>query len=97
MGRVIRLERSAARIVSLSPSITELVFEAGAGSKLVGVSGHSDYPDSARSIPKWDASNPDLDDSSLEARLGDRLAKRRFRRRELKKLALLSLLLKQRA
>ena len=59
---VIRLERSAARIVSLSPSITELVFEAGAGSKLVGVSGHSDYPDSARSIPEiGDASNLDLE------------------------------------
>lgn len=62
MGRVIRLERSAARIVSLSPSITELVFEAGAGSKLVGVSRHSDYPDSARSIPEiGDASNLDLE------------------------------------
>jgi iron complex transport system substrate-binding protein len=62
MGRAIRLDRPAGRIVSLSPSITELVFEAGAGSKLVGVSRHSDYPDSARSIPEvGDASNLDLE------------------------------------
>ena len=61
-GRVIRLNRPAARIVALSPSITELVFEAGAGSKLVGVTRYSDYPDSARSIPEvGDASNLDLE------------------------------------
>lgn len=61
-GRTIRLDRPAGRIVSLSPSITELVFEAGAGAKLVGVARHSDYPESARSIPEvGDASNLDLE------------------------------------
>ncbi|SEL29817.1 cobalamin-binding protein [Nitrosovibrio tenuis] len=61
-GRNIRLNRHASRIVSLSPSITELVFEAGAGSKLVGVSRYSDYPEAARSIPNiGDASNLDLE------------------------------------
>jgi iron complex transport system substrate-binding protein len=62
MGRTVRLDRPARRIVSLSPSITELVFEAGAGAKLVGVARHSDYPESARSIPEvGDASNLDLE------------------------------------
>ncbi|HET7062366.1 MAG TPA: hypothetical protein VFI43_09330, partial [Nitrosospira sp.] len=42
MGRPIRLARPAGRIVSLSPSITEMVFEAGAGAKLVGIARHSD-------------------------------------------------------
>jgi len=61
-GRLIRLNQPAARIVSLSPSITELVFEAGAGGKLVGVSRHSDYPDAARSITEvGDSSNLDLE------------------------------------
>jgi iron complex transport system substrate-binding protein len=39
------------RIISLSPNITELIFAAGAGKKLVGVSRHSNYPDAAKSIP----------------------------------------------
>jgi iron complex transport system substrate-binding protein len=42
---------SSARIVSLAPSLTELVFAAGAGAKLVGVSAYSDYPVAARQIP----------------------------------------------
>lgn len=50
-GRAVRITHAARRIVSLSPGITELVFAAGAGEKLVGVSRHSNYPDAARSIP----------------------------------------------
>ncbi|MDH3901070.1 MAG: cobalamin-binding protein, partial [Gammaproteobacteria bacterium] len=49
-GQQITLERPAQRIVSLAPNITELVFAAGAGGRLVGVSEYSDYPDAARSI-----------------------------------------------
>jgi iron complex transport system substrate-binding protein len=40
-----------ARIVSLAPSLTELVFAAGAGAKLIGVSAYSDYPEAARQVP----------------------------------------------
>ncbi len=61
-GRSVQLNQSAKRIVSLSPSITELVFEAGAGGKLVGVSRYSDYPGAARSIQDvGDSSNLDLE------------------------------------
>jgi iron complex transport system substrate-binding protein len=61
-GRSVQLNHSAKRIISLSPSLTELVFEAGAGDKLVGVSGYSDYPDAARYIPNvGDSSNLDLE------------------------------------
>ena len=35
------------RIISLAPSLTELVFSAGAGDKLVGVVSYSDYPPEA--------------------------------------------------
>ncbi len=43
---------SAPRIVSLSPHITELLFAAGAGARIVGVDGASDYPPAARQIPR---------------------------------------------
>jgi len=44
--------QSAPRIVSLSPHITELLFAAGAGARIVGVDGASDYPPAARQIPR---------------------------------------------
>ena len=50
-GRQIALEQPARRIVSLAPSLTELLFAAGAGSKVVGVVEFSDYPTAAREIP----------------------------------------------
>ena len=49
-GRSIRLEHFARRIISLSPNITELVYAAGAGDRLVGVSSRSDYPAAAKSV-----------------------------------------------
>jgi iron complex transport system substrate-binding protein len=49
-GQEITLAEPARRIVSLAPNITELVFAAGAGDRLVGVSEFSDYPDAARTI-----------------------------------------------
>lgn len=39
------------RLVSLAPNLTELVFAAGAGDTLVGVSAYSDYPPAARELP----------------------------------------------
>jgi iron complex transport system substrate-binding protein len=41
----------ATRIVTLAPNLTELVFDAGAGASLVGVSAYSDYPVEALSLP----------------------------------------------
>ncbi len=42
----------ALRVVTLAPSLTELVFAAGAGDKLAGVSAYSDFPAEARSLPQ---------------------------------------------
>lgn len=39
------------RIVSLAPNLTELVFAAGAGDTLIGVSAYSDYPPAAQELP----------------------------------------------
>lgn len=40
------------RIISLAPSLTELVYSVGAGDKLVGVLAHSDYPSQAKQLPQ---------------------------------------------
>ena len=49
-NRVVTLPAPAARIISLGPHITENLFSAGAGDKVVGVVEHSDYPPRARRI-----------------------------------------------
>lgn len=43
------------RIAALAPSLTELVFAAGAGDKLVAVSTYSDFPEAAKNIPQVSA------------------------------------------
>ena len=48
---VVRLDHPAARIISLAPSLTELVFAAGAGKKLVGVVEYSDFPPEVTALP----------------------------------------------
>jgi iron complex transport system substrate-binding protein len=40
------------RIITLAPHLTELVFAAGAGDRLVGVVEYSDYPPEARVLPR---------------------------------------------
>lgn len=49
-GFTVRLGAPAQRIVSLSPHLTELLFEAGAERSIVGADAHSDYPPAAREI-----------------------------------------------
>jgi iron complex transport system substrate-binding protein len=51
-GHALVLARPAQRIISLAPHITELLFAAGAGAQLVGVSEFSDYPETARGITR---------------------------------------------
>ncbi|MEE8389012.1 MAG: cobalamin-binding protein [Acidiferrobacterales bacterium] len=51
-GKQIVLAAPASRIISLSPHITELLFAAGAGDRLVGVVEYSDYPAAARTIKR---------------------------------------------
>ena len=50
-GQHYYLPSSARRIITLSPNLTELVYAAGAGDKLVAVSAFSDYPEAARKLP----------------------------------------------
>jgi iron complex transport system substrate-binding protein len=50
-GSLVQLDESAQRIISLAPSLTELLYAAGAGGKLVGVVEYSDYPQAAKALP----------------------------------------------
>ena len=61
-GNEVVLPRPAQRIVSLAPHATELLFAAGAGSAVVGVVAHSDWPAAARLLPRvGDAGVVDLE------------------------------------
>src|SRR5688572_5161853 len=42
----------ARRIVTLAPHLTELVYTAGAGDRLVGAEAYSDYPEAAKRLPR---------------------------------------------
>ncbi|MCA9538918.1 MAG: ABC transporter substrate-binding protein [Myxococcales bacterium] len=50
-GRTVRLPAPARRVLSLSPSTTELVFAVGAGDLLVGRTVHCDHPPAAAAVP----------------------------------------------
>lgn len=56
-GRKITLNKPAQRIVSLAPHVTEVLFAAGAGDKVVGTVSYSDYPEAAKAIPRVGAYN----------------------------------------
>ncbi|MGQ0546420.1 MAG: cobalamin-binding protein [Betaproteobacteria bacterium] len=51
-GHRVALQAPAQRIVSLSPHLTELLYAAGAGAKVVGAVDYSDYPPEARRLPR---------------------------------------------
>jgi iron complex transport system substrate-binding protein len=51
-GQVVLLQQPANRIVALAPHVVETLFAAGAGDKIVGAVDYSDYPPSAKSIPR---------------------------------------------
>lgn len=54
--------RSPERVASLSPAVTEMLFELGCGDKLVCRSSYCSYPEEAASIPEvGSGANPDID------------------------------------
>lgn len=55
-GQTVALTAPAGRIVSLAPHITENIFAAGAGERLVAVSDYSDFPEAAQRLPRVSAS-----------------------------------------
>lgn len=51
-GQAVTLARQAGRVVSLSPHLTELLYAAGAGARVVGAVEYSDFPPEARALPR---------------------------------------------
>lgn len=52
LGRAIVLPRYARRIISLAPSVTEHIHDAGAGKTLVGTTSYCDYPVAVQTLPR---------------------------------------------
>ena len=52
LGEAVALAAPAQRIVSLAPHITEILYAVGAGGQLLGADEYSDYPLSARQLPR---------------------------------------------
>jgi iron complex transport system substrate-binding protein len=61
-GGSVSLKQPAQRIISLAPNITELLFAAGAGERVIGAVEYSNYPEAAQRIPRiGDSAQLDLE------------------------------------
>src|SRR5687768_17552040 len=62
LGRSVAMPVDVKRVVSTAPSVTEMIFAAGAGDRLVGVTTFCDYPEEAKTIAKiGDTMNPNME------------------------------------
>lgn len=60
-GRRVYLAKAPSRIISLAPSVTEMLFAIGAGAQVVGVTQFCDYPPEASQKTKVGYANPNLE------------------------------------
>ena len=51
-GNPVTVQKPAQRIIAMAPHVTELLFAAGAGARIVGAVSYSDYPEAAQKIPR---------------------------------------------
>jgi iron complex transport system substrate-binding protein len=51
-GNLVTVARPAQRVIAMAPHVTEMLFAAGAGDKIVGAVSYSDYPEAAKRIPQ---------------------------------------------
>ncbi len=67
LGREVTLDGPAQRIISLAPSITEMLFAVGAGSQTVGRDEASNYPDEALNVTSIGTTYSDLNTEAILA------------------------------
>ncbi len=60
-GRKVTIARQPARIISLAPSVTEILFAIGQGAKVVAVDDFSDYPAEVKNLPKIGGFKPNFE------------------------------------
>lgn len=51
-GKAVTLDKPAMRVIAMAPHVTELLFAAGGGERIVGAVNYSDYPEAAKRIPR---------------------------------------------
>lgn len=51
-GNVVTLQKPAQRVIAMAPHVTELLYAAGGGDKIVGAVTYSDYPEAAKKLPR---------------------------------------------
>src|SRR2546422_7493098 len=61
LGRRVYLSKPPRRVVSLAPSVTEILFAVGLDAEVVGVTTFCDYPAKAKTRPKVGAAIPNLE------------------------------------
>lgn len=61
LGRKVYLAKAPTRVVSLAPSITEILFAIGSSEQIVGVTDFCDYPPEAKQKPKVGYSHPNIE------------------------------------
>ena len=57
LGRRVTVHSQPRRVVSLDPGLTESAYAVGAGSLMVGATGHEQYPQAARRLPRVVSTN----------------------------------------
>ncbi len=61
-GRAVSLNAEPRRIISLAPSVTEVLFAIGAGDRIVGVTSYCNYPEAALAVERiGDTQKPNLE------------------------------------
>jgi iron complex transport system substrate-binding protein len=51
-GNMVTLQKPAQRVIAMAPHVTELLYAAGGGDKIVGAVTYSDYPEAAKKLPR---------------------------------------------
>jgi iron complex transport system substrate-binding protein len=51
-GNLVTLKKPAQRIIAMAPHVTELLYAAGGGDKIVGTVTYADYPEAAKLLPR---------------------------------------------
>ena len=61
LGRRLDVPARVQRVVTLAPNLTEIVYAAGGGDRLVGVDDFSNYPPDVRRLPRVGGMQPDVE------------------------------------